>query len=389
MYGLHSSDIDGENRLCRDKGIYIALVGILCALSSLGAATVQVQCGHDEFVPDTVTIQAGDTVQWTWTTEHTTSVTSGQSPKPDGLFDSGIQIKPFSFSYTFNTPGTYPYFCQVDPVNMRGVVNVLGGTPAAQLLNISTRLAVQTGENVMIGGFIVTGTAGKKVLVRGLGPSLAQAGIANVLADPVLELHGSGGALIASNNNWKDTQQSDIQATAVAPTSDLESAIVATLPANNSAYTAIVSGNNGGTGVGLVEMYDLDRTVDSKLANISTRGFVQTGTNVMIGGFIIGNGSGATKVIARGIGPSLAQSGVNTALTDTTLELHNSNGSLVASNDNWKDSQQTEIQATGIAPSNDLESAIVATLSPGSYTAIVAGKSGATGVALVELYNLQ
>ena len=219
-------------------------------------------------------------------------------------------------------------------------------------------------------------------MVEGIDP---RRGVPYVL----LELHGSGGALIASNNNWKDSQQSDIQATAIPPSNDLESAIVAILPANKSAYTAVVKGNNGGVGVGLVEMYDLDRTVDSKLANISTRGFVQAGSNVMIGGFIIGNGSGATKVIARGIGASLTNAGITGALTDTTLELRDSNGALVASNDNWKDTQQADIQATGIPPGNDFESAILATLNPGSYTAIVAGKNGATGVALVELYNLQ
>jgi hypothetical protein len=164
---------------------------------------------------------------------------------------------------------------------------------------------------------------------------------------------------------------------------------VASLPGNNAAYTAIVKGVNDTTGVGLVEVYDLDQAADSRLANISTRGFVQTAGNVMIGGFILGKASGAARVVARGIGPSLGQAGLSNALADPTLELRDGNGALVASNDNWKDTQQAELQATGIAPTNDLECALIASLNPGSYTAILAGKSGGTGVGLVELYNLQ
>lgn len=238
----------------------------------------------------------------------------------------------------------------------------------------------------MIGGFIITGMESKKLIVRAIGPSLEQFGINNFLADPVLELHGADGSLITANDNWKDTQQAEIEASGLAPQNDLESAIIATLsPAN---YTAIVSGKNAMTGVGLVEAYDLDSAADSQLANISTRGFVQTGDNVMIGGFILGGGTGASTVVVRALGPSLSQFGIANPLADPTLELHDGNGLLIQSNDNWKETQQAEIEAAGLAPSNDRESAIVANLSPGAYTAIVAGKDGGIGVGLVEVYNL-
>jgi hypothetical protein len=256
-----------------------------------------------------------------------------------------------------------------------------------ELGNISTRMRVLTADNVLIGGFIVTGTDAKKVIVRGIGPSLTSQGVPGALQDPTLELHDGTGAIIASNDNWKDTQQAEIQATGIPPTNDLESAIVATLPANNSAYTAILGGKNGTTGVGLVEVYDLDQSANSRLANISTRGFVDTGDNVLIGGLII-LGSTPEKVILRAIGPELTARGVTGALQDPALELHDGQGNLIAFDDNWKDSQQTEIAATGVAPTDDRESAIVATLAPGNYTAIVRGKNNTTGVALVEAYGL-
>lgn len=254
----------------------------------------------------------------------------------------------------------------------------------AQLLNLSTRLKVQKGENVLIGGFIITGNAPKKVILRGIGPSIT--GLGPVLADPVLGLHAADGSLITSNDNWKKTQQAEIEASTIAPTNDKESAIVATLPPDN--YTAILSGKNGSTGIGMVEVYDLSPGSDSKLANISTRGLIQTGDEVMIGGFIFGNGTASEQVIVRAIGPSLAN--VNDVLADPTLDLYDSNGVIMMSNDNWKDDpiQAVLITATGIPPENDLESAIVATLPPGPYTAIVAGKDGTSGVALAEIYHL-
>jgi hypothetical protein len=266
--------------------------------------------------------------------------------------------------------------------------------PDERLLNISTRMRVLTGDNVLIGGFIITGVAPKKVILRGIGPSLTSQGVPGALQDPVLELHASDGSLVASNDNWKDTQQTDIEATTIPPTNDLESAIVATLPvdaaAGFSGYTVILRGNNDATGIGLVEAYDLDQSVATKFANISTRGFVDTGDNAMIGGFIIGGSapSAMPHVVVRAIGPSLANSGVQGSLQDPTLELHDGTGTVIAFNDNWKDSQQTEIETTGIPPTDDRESAIVTRLAPGNYTAIVRGNGNTTGVALVEVYNV-
>ena len=256
------------------------------------------------------------------------------------------------------------------------------GSPSL-LGNISTRLGVETGDNTLIGGFIITGTQPKKVIIRAIGPSLSSF-FPGALADPVLELRDSTGGLIRSNDNWRSHQEQEILATGIPPSDDLESAIVATLPANGSAYTAIVRGVNNGTGVGLVEAYDLDQTVDSKLANISTRGFVQTNDGVLIGGLIV-VGQTPLRTVVRAIGPSLTVQG---ALADPTLELHDVNGALIVANDNWRGDQEAEIIATTIAPTNDLESAIVRYLVPGNYTAIVRGVGGTTGVALVEIYGL-
>ncbi|MDP9254813.1 MAG: glycoside hydrolase [Verrucomicrobiota bacterium] len=274
---------------------------------------------------------------------------------------------------------------RTDPNNSASVVY------SARELNFSTRLRVQTGNNVMIGGFIITGSISKNVILRAIGPSLTAFGISGALQDPTLELHDHTGAIIASNNNWKDSQMSEIQMTGIPPSDDRESAIVR--PLLPGAYTAIIRGNGNTTGVGLVEAYDLAPTTNSKFGNISTRGLVQTGDNVMIGGFIVGgglgtNGTGAVKVLLRGIGPSLTQSGVPGALQDPTLELHNGNGALIASNDNWRDTQQTTIQTTGIPPTDDRESAIVIALPQGNYTAVLRGKNNTTGVALVEAYNV-
>jgi hypothetical protein len=268
-----------------------------------------------------------------------------------------------------------------------------GGPPTPPtLLNISTRMRVLTGDQVLIGGFIITGTDLKRVLIRGRGPSLNGVGI--TLSDPTLELH-QGISTVTANDNWKSrldgtSQQADIEATTIPPTNDLEPAILAML--SPGAYTAILVGKNGGTGVGLVEVYDLGQGANSKLANISTRGFVDTDDNVMIGGLIVGGGfsGGTVRVIVRALGPSVPVPGT---LGDPTLELRDSSGTLVASNDNWKtrpdgSSQQAEIEATTIQPTNDLESALVRTLPPGNYTAIVRGTNSTIGVGLVEAYNL-
>jgi len=261
-------------------------------------------------------------------------------------------------------------------------------TPAATpatLGNISTRLRVETGDNALIGGFIVTGAQPKRVIVRAIGPSLGTT-FPDRLADPTLELRDATGALLASNDNWRSTQEAEIIATGVPPTDDSESAIVATLPANNAGYTAIVRGANNGTGIGVVEAYDLDRTVNSKLANISTRGSVQTGNNVLIAGTIV-LGQAAQRVIVRALGPSLTVAG---KMADPTLELRDGNGAVLASNNNWRSTQEAEIIATGIPPTNDLESAIVTTLpaNNAAYTAIVRGLNDTTGIAVVEVYAL-
>ena len=206
------------------------------------------------------------------------------------------------------------------------------------------------------------------------------------LANPTLELY-QGSTLLESNDNWRDTNQAAIEATGIAPTDDQESAIVRTL--DPGAYTAIMRGNSGGTGIGVVEAYDLDQAASSKMANISTRGFVDTGDNAMIGGFIMGgNGGENGRVVVRAIGPSLGDFGISGALQDSVLELRDSSGSLVASNDNWQDSQQAEIEATGLAPTDTRESVIVMQLTGGSYTAVVRGKDNTTGVAVVEVYNI-
>ena len=261
--------------------------------------------------------------------------------------------------------------------------------PTAQLTNISTRASVQTGQGVTIAGFILTGTDLKQVVVRGLGPTLGQPpfNVPNVLADPTLSLHDSTKGIF-SNDNWKETQQAGIQATGLAPPNDLESAIrIAVQPGN---YTAILAGKNGTTGIGLVEVYDITTGAFAELTNVSTRGFVGTGDNVMIGGFITTGGNGSTQVVVRGLGPTLGQPPFNVpnVLADPALRLVDSNGNIVRGNNNWKDSQQVAIQATGLAPPNDLEAAILATVAAGRYTAILSGNGGGTGIGLVEVYKL-
>jgi CSLREA domain-containing protein len=254
---------------------------------------------------------------------------------------------------------------------------------ATALANISTRLRVETGDNALIGGFIVTGTQPKKVIVRAIGPSLP---FADKLADPILELHDASG-IIETNDNWGDSpnKQATIDST-IAPTNPLESAIVRILPANNASYTAVVRGVSGQTGIGVVEVYDLNTAADSRLANISTRGFVQSGDNVLIAGTIV-VGPAAQKVIVRAIGPSLNIAG---KLADPTLQIVDSNGAQLAFNDNWRSDQEAEIIATSVPPANDAESAIVYTLlaNGANYTAIVRGAGGGTGIAVVEVYAL-
>ena len=262
-------------------------------------------------------------------------------------------------------------------------------TPAAQALNLSTRMRVLTGDNVGIGGFIITGTAPKHVLLRAIGPSLTQFGVPDALADPVLELHGPGAFVTVTNDNWRDDplQRVLIEADGIPPTNDFESAIDATLAPG--AYTAIVSGKNNTSGVALVEVYDLSQAVPAKLANISTRAFVSTGDNIVIGGFLLGGHNGDDRIVVRGIGPSLTAAGVPNALADPTLELRDSNGALLVANNDWQDNpaQAAELTAAGLAPTNNLESGIATTLPPGLYTALLAGLNNGTGVGLVEVYD--
>jgi parallel beta helix pectate lyase-like protein len=285
----------------------------------------------------------------------------------------------------------------IAPTSANGVHTLTFGTgssttaaPPGVALNISTRLPVGTGQQVLIGGFIIQGPNPKTIMLRASGPSLPLPG---VLQDPFLELHDGTGQTIATNDNWRSTnlgglltssQMIDIVASTIPPANDAESAIIATL--NPGTYTAVVRGANNETGIGVVEGYDLDADSLSTLANISTRGYVLDGDNVMIGGFIFGGGPGATKVVLRGIGPSLAAFGVANPLMDPTLELHNGNGATVDSNDDWT-SNQARIAATGLQPSNNLESAMVETnLLPGAYTAILRGKNNQPGVGVLEVY---
>jgi hypothetical protein len=250
-------------------------------------------------------------------------------------------------------------------------------------------MTVQTGANVGIGGFIITGSAPKHLLLRAIGTSLTALGVANALPDPVLELHGPGGFATITNNNWRDdpVQEAAIIATGIPPTNNLEAAIDVTLLPG--AYTAIISGNNNGTGVGLIEIYDLSPAVPAKLANISTRAFVGTGNEIMIAGLILGGNIGDDHVIIRGIGPSLTALGVPGALADPTLELRDFNGALVISNNDWQDDpvQAAQLTLAGLAPADPLESGVAATLSPGLYTALLSGVHNGTGTGLIEVYD--
>ena len=330
---------------------------------------------------------------------------------PNGSFaDWASDACPQAHPYVQNAFPCMGQFSDVSATSPEGIdLDVIGydlaqvQTGPPRLGNISTRSFVQTGDNVMIGGFIVQGTGPKRVIIRAIGPELTQFGITNALANPTLELHDGTGAVIATNDDWQTTiiggiigssQVSDIQNSGHAPTAASESAIIADLAPGN--YTAIVRGVNSTTGVALVEVYDLSPAASSSLGNISTRSLVQTSDNVMIGGFIV-QGTGPKRVIIRAIGPELTQFGITNPLANPTLELHNQAGALMASNDDWQttviggiitSSQVSDIQNSGHAPTAASESAIVANLPPGNYTAIVRGVNNTTGVALVEVYDL-
>ncbi|HEY2680846.1 MAG TPA: NF038122 family metalloprotease [Candidatus Udaeobacter sp.] len=333
----------------------------------------------------------------------------GFNQDPDGDFGDWLsapcpQANPYvqnAFSCTGQSSdigGTSP-----EGINLDVIGYDLTQPGPTSLGNISTRSFVQTGEHVMIGGFIVQGSGPKRVIIRAIGPELIQFGIPDALANPRLELHNGSGALLATNDDWqttiiggiiRSTQVSDIQNSGHAPTAASESAIIANLSPGN--YTAIARGVNNTVGVALVEVYDLSAGAGSSLSNISTRSFVQTGEHVMIGGFIV-QGSGAKRVIIRAIGPELTQFGIPDALANPRLELHNGTGALIGTSDDWQttilggiitSNQVADIQNSGHAPTTGTESAIIADLQPGNYTAVVSGVNNTVGVALVEVYDL-
>lgn len=269
------------------------------------------------------------------------------------------------------------------PVIDSKALKLLTTAPAASglhLANISTRLAVGSGDNALFAGFIITGSQPKKVIIRALGSMLP---VNENLADPTLELHGPSGVVV--NDNWRDTQENEVKASTIPPGNDYDSSIVQTL--NPGTYTAIVAGKGGTTGVGLVEVYDLDLTADSRLANVSTRGRVDQGDNVLIAGTIV-LGNGTTTVIFRALGPSLRDF-IPNFLQDPTLELHDGQGHTIATNDDWQDSPDVQkIKDSTIPPNDPHESAIIQDLGPGTYTAIVRGKNNSTGVGVIEAYQL-
>lgn len=241
----------------------------------------------------------------------------------------------------------------------------------------------------MIGGFIITGNTPKKVAVRGMGPALAAFGITDFLADPFLELRSSSGTLLQFNDDWKNTQQTEVENVGLAPNNNSEAVIVATL--NPGSYTALLTGKGGTTGVGLVEIYDVNPGGDSQLANLSTRGFVQGGNNVLIAGFILGSNAGNDRIAVRGLGPSLSQFGLHPVLADPTLELHDNNGATLITNDDWESDpvSAANLVLFNLAPSNPKEAAIFTSLPPGTFTAILAGKNGGVGIGTLEVYNLR
>ena len=305
---------------------------------------------------------------------------------------------PGATSSTYTTPpstlGDDKTILRVDVSNTAGTVTskiakwyVAAGSKGKSeksLVNVSTRVGVQVDDDVMIGGFIVTGDTDTAILLRAIGPSLLDAGVKGALIDPVLELYDSRGSLITTNDNWSSLPAGTVPE-GFAPSNPNESVIAATLPAGT--YTAVLRGVDGTTGVALCELYDLS-VGSSSVRNISTRGLVGTDDQVLIGGFIIG-GDYPTQVIVRAIGPSLTAFGVKGALADPVLELHTSDGSLIYQDDDWRGVQEEQILASALMPTDEREAAIIATLSPGNYTAVVHGKGNETGVALVEVYNLE
>ena len=317
--------------------------------------------------------------------------TSAVSVTGNGQYNSGpfFPSQPGTYYFVANYSGDDNNKAFASVCNDTNESVVVTARPPSQAVNLSTRVRVETGEKVMIGGFIITGQEPKAVVLRGLGPSLAKFGITDLLLDPVLQLRGASGNLIFQNDNWKDTQRSQIEGTPYQPTDDRESVIVTTLPP--ASYTMILTGKNGTTGIGAVEVYDNNQAANSELGNMSTRGFVQTQDKVMIGGFSLGGANGPSRIAVRGLGPSLAQAGINNVLADPTLELRDVNGTLLKANDDWQSdpASAAQLTANGLALPDPKESGIFTSLPGGQFTAILAGKNGGIGVGLVEIYNLK
>lgn len=264
-------------------------------------------------------------------------------------------------------------------------VSGLAFAPGAGTLgNISSRVRVGTGENVGIGGFIVTGAPNKRLIVRGIGPSLTS--VQGALQDPAIEVFNANGVSMARNDDWRQSQEAEIRASGLAPNNDKEAAIIGELA--EGIYTVVLSGTGSTTGVGLVEIYDLNLGNGSRLANISTRAVVQTGENILIGGMIV-TGSAAQRVATRAIGPDLGARGVANPLQDPAVDIRDANGTSIGANDNFGTGGQTdELAQNGLTPGDSRDSAIILNVPPGAYTALVTGVGGSTGVALVEFFNL-
>ena len=341
-------------------------------------ATLRLHGGGNNYIGDTavLSIVSGSTVDLIFSgTDRVLALVVDGVMQPAGIYGSAAS----------GAPHPLPEFTG------SGMIQATTGprTPRTQATNLSTRLLVGTGDSVTIGGFIIAGAQAKTVAIRGIGPSLARYGLTGLLADPVLEVRDSTGAQLVRNDGWLQAPGQAAQLVAVGQglQDPAEAGIVTTL--QPGAYTAILAGSTSVTGIGLVEMLDIDLGAASQLSNVSSRGLVESGDQVMIGGFILGGNSGNADVIVRGIGPSLAQSGLDLVLADPTLELRDSDGGLLVANDNWQDDPVSAAQliAHGIAPPNSLESGIFATLAPGPFTALLAGKNGGAGIGLVEVYD--
>ena len=298
-----------------------------------------------------------------------------------------IRADQFNFSGTRLPYAKFPR----DPNGINGITPVTLPTftslsGAAELANISVRVKVETGERLMIGGFIMTGDAPKRVIVRAIGPSLLGAGISNALVDPALEIHDASGASMANDLNWQDAQGDELRASGLAPANDAEAALVETM--GPGAYTASMTAQDGGTGVGLLELYDADPTSSTRFANVSARGMVGAGDDVMIGGFIVRGQGGQARLIVRAIGPSLASRGISEPVGDPRLEIRDGNGALLTENNDWRETQEAEILGTSLAPSDERESAAMISLGSGAYTAILQGSGGLTGIGLLEIFKL-